>query len=66
MTNQEILNQAIQLDAVSFATFLDENKINYIILECNIMDYNDDYFNIDVEGFESGDYFLFLNGKFQN
>lgn len=66
MTNQEILNQANELDAINFVRFLESNKISYDILDCNLMDYNDDYFNIDVEGFESGDALLFFDGKFQN
>ena len=66
MTNQEILDQANQLDAVKFVQFLESNKIDYSILDCNLMDYNDDYFNIEVEGFERGDSFLFLDGEFQN
>jgi hypothetical protein len=66
MTNQEILDQASQLDAVNFVRFLESNKIGYGILDCNLMDYNDDYFNVEVDGFERGDSLLFLDGEFQN
>ena len=66
MTNQEILNQATQLDAVKFVEFLEANKIDYSILDCNLMDYNDDYFNVEVDGFDRGDSLLFCDGKFQN
>jgi hypothetical protein len=66
MTNQEILNQATQLNAVKFVEFLEANKIDYSILDCNIMDYNDDYFNVEVDGFEEGDALLFCDGVFQN
>jgi len=66
MTNQEILNQAHQLKADQFVEFLEANKIDYSILDCNLMDYNDDYFNVEVEGFDEGDSLLFLDGKLQD
>jgi len=66
MTNQEILNQAEKLNAVKFVEFLEANKIDYSILDCNLMDYNDDYFNVEVDGFDEGDALLFYDGKFQN
>ncbi len=66
MTTQKILNQAKKLDAIKFAEFLEVNKINYSILDCNVLDYNVDYFNVEVEGFDNGDSILFFNGKFQD
>lgn len=65
MTNQEILNQANKLNANEFVEFLEANKIDYSILDCNLMDYNDGFFNVDVDGFYEGDSLLFCDGKFQ-
>lgn len=65
MTTQEILNQANKLNANEFVNLLEANKIDYSILDCNLMDYNDDYFNVEVNGFDEGDSLLFFNGKFQ-
>ena len=66
MNNQLILNQAKQLDAIKFVEFLEENKIDYSVLDCNLMDYNDDYFNIEFIGDGGLECFLFLDGKFQD
>jgi hypothetical protein len=66
MNNQLILNQAKQLDAIKFVEFLEENKIDYSVLDCNLMDYNDDYFNIEFTGDDGLECFLFLDGKFQD
>jgi|688.fasta_scaffold1340289_2 hypothetical protein len=62
-TITNILNAAKSLNANNFASFLDNNKIAYTILDCNIMDYNDDYFNIIIDKFDEN--ILFFNGKFQ-
>lgn len=62
-TITNILNAAKSLNAQNFASFLDNNKIAFTILDCNIMDYNDDYFNIIIDKFDEN--ILFFNGKFQ-
>ena len=62
-TITNILNAAKSLNANNFASFLDNNKIAYTILDCNILDYNDDYFNIIIDKFDEN--ILFFNGKFQ-
>lgn len=62
-TLTNILNAAKSLNAKNFASFLDNNKIAFTILDCNIMDYNDDYFNIIIDEFDEN--ILFFNGKFQ-
>ena len=63
-TITNILNAAKSLNAQNFASFLDNNKISFTILDCNIMDYNDDYFNIIIDKFDEN--ILFFNGKFQS
>lgn len=63
-TITNILNAAKSLNAQNFAKFLDNNKISFTILDCNIMDYNDDYFNIIIDKFDEN--ILFFNGKFQS
>jgi len=65
MTIEQILIQASILDAQDFAEFLDKNQINFTILDCNVMDYNDDYFNITLDDFED-ESLLFYNGEFQD
>ena len=65
MTIEQILIQASILDAQDFAEFLDKNQINFTILDCNVMDYNDDYFNITLDDFEDEN-ILFYNGEFQD
>jgi hypothetical protein len=63
-TITNILNAAKSLNAQNFAKFLDNNKISFTILDCNIMDYNDDYFNIIIDKFDEN--ILFFNGEFQS
>jgi hypothetical protein len=65
MTIEQILIQASLLDANQFAKFLDDNKVNYSILDANIMDYNEDYFNITLDDFEDEN-ILFCDGVFQD
>jgi hypothetical protein len=65
MTIEQILIQASLVDANQFAKFLDDNKVNYSILDANIMNYNEDYFNITLDDFE-GENILFCDGVFQD
>jgi hypothetical protein len=59
----EIIEKAKNSDAKQFTEFLDMNKIEWEMLECNIMDYNDEFFNISLPDYddESIEYY---NGKF--
>ena len=59
----EIIETAKTLDANQFAEFLDKNKIEWEMLDCNIMDYNDEFFNISLSDYnhESIEYY---NGQF--
>lgn len=63
-TLENIRNAAKSLNAKNFASFLDNNKIEYTILDCNLMDYNDDYFNIIIDKYDEN--ILFFDGKFQD
>lgn len=63
MTIEQILTHASLLDANQFAKFLDDNNINWTMLGVNILDYNDDYFAITLDDFESRN-ILFYNGIF--
>jgi len=64
ITLTEIINTAQVLDANKFAKYLDENKINWTMLDCNIMDYNDEYFNITLDDYNDENIF-FVDGNFQ-
>jgi hypothetical protein len=59
----EIIEKAKTLDANQFAKFLDENKIEWDMLDCNIMDYNDGDFNITLDAYDDANIY-FLNGQY--
>lgn len=59
----EILETAKTLDAKKFAKFLDENKIDWTMLDCNIMDYNDGDFNITLDAYNDENVY-FLDGQY--
>jgi hypothetical protein len=59
----EIIETAKTLDANQFAKFLDENKIEWDILDCDIMDYNDGDFNITLDDYDDANIY-FLNGQY--
>lgn len=60
----EIIDKAWMInDAKKFAKYLDENKINWTMLDCNIMDYNDGIFNISLDDYDDQDIF-FADGKY--
>lgn len=61
---KEIIETATTLDANKFAKYLDENKIEWTMLDCNIMDYNDDYFNITLDQYDDENIF-FVDGEYQ-
>jgi hypothetical protein len=67
MTTDEIMEQAKVLDATNFVEYLETNGIDYEILDAdNILDYNDEYLNLAVDGFDEGDSLLFFDGKLSN
>ena len=59
----EIIEIAKKLDANQFAQFLDMNKIEWEMLDCNIMDYNDEFFNISLPDYDDT-LIEYYNGKF--
>jgi hypothetical protein len=63
MVLTEIIETAKTLDANQFAKFLDENKIEWDMLDCNIMDYNDGDFNITLDAYDDANIY-FLNGQY--
>ena len=64
ITLTEIINTAQILDANKFAKYLDENKISWTPLDMNIMDYNDEEFNITLDDYNDEN-LCFFNGEFQ-
>jgi hypothetical protein len=59
----EIIDKAKTFDANKFAKFLDENKIEWQMLDCNIMDYNDGDFNITLDDYDDANIY-FLDGQY--
>lgn len=61
----EILETAKTLDANQFAKYLDENKIEWEMLDCNIMDYNDGEFLITLDAYRDESHCIeFIDGKY--
>ena len=64
ITLAQILTEAKNTDANGFAKFLDKNKIQWTMHDCCITDYNEDYFNITLDGFK--DHFVsFFAGQYE-
>ena len=64
MTKDQITEAACKLNAEDFMNLMEHNGVNTEILDQdNIMDPNDGYFNVIVEGCELGE-FLFLDGEY--
>jgi len=59
----EIIEKAKTSDAKQFTEFLDMNKIEWEMLDCNIMDYNDEFFNISLSDYDDVS-IEYYNGKF--
>ena len=65
MTKKQILAAAKELKASDFVYMLYRKKVFFDILDQdNIMDPNDGYFNIEVEGMPEGESLLFTDGEF--
>jgi hypothetical protein len=61
----QIIDTATKVDANEFARYLDDNKINWTILDCNLMDFNDEYFNITLDDYNDKNIF-FVDGQYQS
>jgi hypothetical protein len=67
MTTEKIMEQAKVLDATNFVEYLETNGIEYEILDAdNLLNYNEEYLNLVVDGFDEGDSLLFFDGKLSN
>lgn len=65
MTRQDIIATAEAFQAKGFMTILDQQRVDYMILDMdNISDPNDGYLNVTVAGLEPGEALLFVDGEF--
>jgi len=65
MTRNQIIKAACKLNAKDFMDLMDHNGVATEILDQdNIMDANDGYFNVCVDGLGSGEALLFVDGEF--
>ena len=65
MTRQDIIATAETFKANGFITILDQQRVDYEILDMdNISDPNDGFLNITVDGLEQGEALLFVDGVF--
>jgi hypothetical protein len=64
ITLAQILKKAKNTDAIGFVQFLDKNKIQWTMHDCAITNYNEEYFNITLDGFD--DHFVsFFAGQYE-
>jgi len=63
MLKETIINAARISDANEFAAFLDQNRIEWEMLDVNIVDFNFEYFNIFLPEFDEN--ILFSDGVYQ-
>jgi hypothetical protein len=65
MTRQDIIATAEAFKANGFIIILDQQQVDYEILDIdNISDPNDGFVNIAVDGLEPGEALFFINGTF--
>ena len=65
MTKDQITEAACKLNAEDFMNLMEHNGVNTEILDQdNIMDPNDGYFNVIVEGMDLGEALLFVDGEY--
>jgi hypothetical protein len=65
MTRNQIIKAASSLNASDFMKLMDSKRVATEILDQdNIMDANDGYFNVCVDGLGSGEALLFVDGEF--
>ena len=65
MTRQDIIATAETFKANGFITILDQQRVDYEILDMdNISDPNDGFVNIAVDGLKLGEALLFVDGAF--
>lgn len=64
MDKQLILTLAQKLTAVTFVQVLEDLNIQYDVLDCNLMDYNEDFFNVVIEAEDGPCTILFTDGRY--
>jgi hypothetical protein len=65
MTRDQITKAACKLSARDFMGLMEHNEVFTEVLDQdNIMDANDGYFNVIVEGMNPGEALLFIDGEF--
>ena len=61
ITTTQVLDQAKQMDAVTFEEWMDKNNVGYEWLDVTLTDYNDGYYNILLD---DGTNVCFIDGEF--
>ena len=65
MTRLQIIKAACKLNAEDFLALMEHNKVETVILDQdNILNVNDGYLNVAVEGLDVGEALLFVDGEF--
>ena len=65
MTRDEIITAAGSFNAKGFVTLLEDQNVSFAVLDQdNIMNPNDGYLNLAVEGLDVGEAILFVDGEF--
>lgn len=65
MKRKQIIKAACKLNASDFMGLMEHNKVDTEVLDQdNIVDANDGYFNVIVEGMNPGEALLFIDGEF--
>lgn len=64
MDKQLILTLAQKLTAATFVQVLEDLNIQYDVLDCNLMDYNEDQFNVVIRAEDGSCTILFTDGKY--
>jgi len=65
MKRDQIITAAETTNAKEFVTLLDKWSVAFMVLDMdNIMDPNDGYLNLAIEGLDKGETLLFVDGVF--
>ena len=64
MTLNRIIKTADSMSASTFIKWLDAQKINWTMLDADLMNYDNDYFNITLDDFQQEN-IMFYDGVFQ-
>lgn len=65
MTRDQIITAAETTNAKEFVTLLDSQSVAFMVLDMdNMLDPNDGYLNLAIEGLDKGEAILFVDGVF--